>query len=154
MSSKKEEDIAIWLHEAYIKKVKDVATLEKQLKETSIYPYFQNNVVEHLEETKRHVELFKSCLYRYKYLPFCESNKVKRKQSKRLRFYPSDMALVREIYSPYASKEDSILSYQVIKEAAEDLGDRETVRVCNKILQDEKKIEDWRLAVGVVTKEI
>lgn len=152
MSSKKEEDIAIWLHEAYIKKVKDAAILEKQLKESSGF-YYKNNIEEHLEETKHHAELFKSCLCRYKYLPFCESNNVNKKPTKRPKSYPSDMAFVRDIYSSYASKEDNVSSYQVIKEAALDLGDRETVRVCNRILRDEKKIEDWRLAVGVVAKE-
>lgn len=64
MSSKKEEDIAIWLSAAYASKIKAIAILEKQFRESS--GYYQNNIQEHLKETKCHAELFKKCLDRYR----------------------------------------------------------------------------------------
>ncbi len=133
-----------------------MAILEKQLREGSGYSYYQNNIEEHLKETKHHAELFLQCLDKYRH-PIVSTKtslaKVNTKRLKKLKSYKSDKAFVRDVYSSYTPTEDSILSYQAIKEAAEDLGDRETVNVCDRILQDEKKIEDWRLAVSVVVKE-
>ncbi len=156
MSIKKEEDIAVWLCDAYTSKIKTIAILEKQLKEGSGYSYYQNNIKEHLKETKHHAELFLQCLSKYRHPIVSTKNnliKVNTKRLKKSKLYKSDKAFVRDVYSSYTPKEDSVLSYQAIKEAAEGLGDRETVSICDIILQDEKKIEDWRLAVSVVAKE-
>lgn len=153
MSSTKEEEIATWLHDAYIKKLKSEASLKKQLKQAIGYPDFQSSIEEHLEETKLHAHLLKNCLNKYKDSSAVGLNKTKQRRDKHLESYGSDMAFVRDVYGSYVEEENSVPSYELIRQAAEDLEDRETVLVCDIVLRDEKKIKDWRLAVSVLTKE-
>ena len=153
MRSNKEEEIATWLRDSHAKKLKALVSLKKQLKQASGYPDFQSSIQEHLEETKNHAELLKSCLSRYSDPAVTRLSKTSKKPSKQLKSYKSDMAFVRDVYGSYATEKNSVLSYEVIRQAAEELGDDVTVQVCDKVLQDEKKIEDWRLAVSVLTKE-
>lgn len=153
MRSNKEEEIATWLRDAYIKKLKAVASLKKQHKQAFGYPDIQRNIKEHLVETRLHAQLLKGCLSRYRHLNVIGPDKTNPKQSKQLASYGSDMAFVKDVYGSYVEEEDGVPSYEVIRQAAKELGDNETVLVCDMVLRDEKKIEDWRLAVSVLTKE-
>jgi ferritin-like metal-binding protein YciE len=52
---------------------------------------------------------------------------------------------VKNVHSSYAAEHTEIATYTVIRAAASEAGDMETVSVCDEILEDEKEMADFLL---------
>ena len=54
-------------------------------------------------------------------------------------------AMVKNLHSGYAAEHAEIASYTVIRAAASEFGDTETVSICDQILSDENEMALWLL---------
>lgn len=53
--------------------------------------------------------------------------------------------MVKNVHSSYAAEHVEIASYTLIRAAASELGDMETVAACDEILVDENDMAQWLL---------
>ncbi|MEX2341174.1 MAG: DUF892 family protein [Candidatus Paceibacterota bacterium] len=154
MGVEKENELASWLRDAQAVKAGFVTILEKQAEETSYDTRVQSEIREYLEETKRHVRMMESCVRKYNEMSPIRKRKFNQAKflSRNLNVGMLGVGFVRDVYGSYVARRFDVVSYQTIKEAAKDLGDKETVKACDKILKDERKTRDWLLAVEALTK--
>lgn len=145
MTETQQKTLVSWLDDAYALEEGLVQVLEKQVEETADHPEMQSKLKEHLEETKRHAELVESCLTRYDTTP-SRTKDIFSKMSATMNVYGmsfADDAVVKNVHSSYAAEHFEIATYTTIRAAAEELGDIDTVEVCNEILVDESDMAVW-----------
>lgn len=145
MNDKQKDTYIAWLNDAHAMEVGLVTMLEKQAKETEGIPEMNARIVEHLEETKRHAEMVKACVDRHGGSTSTGKDVLSQISSTVSGLGTSMMsdAMVKNVHASYAAEHFEIASYQTLRAAAEELGDSETVSVCNEILKDEERMADW-----------
>src|SRR5690606_21981073 len=133
MNDKQKETYIAWLNDAHAMEVGLVTMLEKQAKETEGMPEMNARIKEHLEETKRHAELVKACVDRHGGSTSTGKDVLSQISSTVSGLGTSMMsdAMVKNVHSSYAAEHFEIASYQTLRAAAEELGDSETVAVCD-----------------------
>lgn len=147
MNEEQKKMLIAWLNDAHAMEEGLMQVLEKQIAETEGKPAMQTKLKEHLEETKRHAELVRSCLTRYETEPSGAKDLMAKVASAVNGFGMSltTDAMVKNVHSSYAAEHFEIASYQVIRAAAEKLGDAETIDVCDEIMKDEEDMAAWLL---------
>ena len=148
MNEEQKSSLIAWLNDAHAMEEGLIGILEKQIEETEGKPEMQGMLRQHLEETKHHAELVRSCLSRYDTEP-SGSKDMLAKVTAAINGFGMSLssdALVKNVHSSYAAEHFEIASYTVIKAAASELGDSETVAVCDQIIPEERAMGDWLLA--------
>lgn len=145
MNDDQKKALIAWLNDAHAMEESLIKMLEKQVEETEGKPEMQGRLKEHLEETKRHAELVRSCLSRHGEEPSTGKDMLAKMTAvvSGLGTSLADDAMVKNVHSSYAAEHFEIASYTVIRAAAEALGDSETVTVADGIMDDEERMAAW-----------
>ncbi len=144
-----------WLNDAHALEESLVVMLEKQITEEE-NAEMKTKLEEHLEETKRHAQLVRSCLSRHGEEPSGGKDFLGTVSSA-LAGMGVSMAhdkMVKNVHSSYAAEHAEIATYTIIRAAASEFGDMETVTACDEILQDENSMAQFLLEqMPIVTTE-
>ena len=140
------EDIYMaWLNDAYGMENALLQVLQNHAKDAQDHPQMHAKIQEHLDKTRRHVELIKGCIERRGGSPSAVktgmANLVGVMQG--MSTGMAEDELVKNGIADYAAENFEIASYQALIAAAHDLGDEQTGRVCQQILADEKDMANW-----------
>lgn len=141
----KNDTYMAWLKNAHAMEMGLITTLEKQIGETDTEPIIQERLKEHVEETKRHAQLVQDSVERNGG-SVSTAKDVVSKMSASLAGVGTSMmddSLVKNLQTSYAAEHLEIAMYTAIQETARIMGDMETVRMCDTILSDERRMADW-----------
>lgn len=131
-----------------------VRILEEHLDLVMGHGELENKIREHLEETRVHAEKIGNALKRLggkvsrfksgvaRYLGMLESKKP----------FSIHDRLIKNIILEYVAEHLEIASYEVLIATARETGDGEIIRICEAILESEKKMATWlkeRLLIAV-----
>ena len=133
----RDEFLVNWVKSAYGMELGLVPVLEKQSKEVQGDPDFRRSIEEHLQKTRHHAELLRSHLQAMgeNYANVRPSNPVAAAYSQ-TGMNGSDRTQETELID-YVTEAFEWASYRALKALATQLGDHDTGRVCDQILQDE-----------------
>ena len=131
-----------WLNDAYAMERSIIQVLENHAGDAKDHPDMQARLQQHLEETRRHAEQVKSCIERLG----GSTSAIKTGMATvmgTVQGMSTALArdeLVKNALHDYATEYFEMASYKSLIAAAQDIGDLETVNVCQQILQDEESI--------------
>jgi len=134
-----------WLKDAYAMETSLVTVLENHAKDAQKIPQVHARIQQHITETRRHVDLVKSCIERLGGdAPVLKSGIANFFGSlKELPMAVSEDELVKNALADYATEHFEIASYMALIAGAQAMGDMETVRICQEILKDEQEMARW-----------
>lgn len=158
MNNEQKDTYLAWLNNAHAMEVGLIKTLEKQVESADREPQMQRRVSEHLGETRRHVDLVKECIERNGGDTSAGKDMLS-KMSATLTGWGTELmedTMVKQVHQSYAAEQFEIATYTAIKAAAQARGDTETARICDVILDDEKRMAQWLIEQlpDVVTKHL
>lgn len=139
------EQLITWLNDAYGLEQNLTKVLEHRVKDVSDHPNMKAKVQQHLEQTRRHADLVKGCIERLG----GKTSSVKSGMAnisgtiQGLSTGAAKDEMVKNVLSDYSSEQFEIASYLSLISAATELGDQETVRICEQILKDEEDMASW-----------
>lgn len=146
-----------WLNDAYGMEQSLVQVLENHVKDAKDHPQMQARIQQHLDETRRHAELVKSCIERLG----GDTSAIKSGMSKimgtvqGLSTGAAKDELIKNALADYSAEHFEIASYTSLITAAQTMGDQETARVCQQILRDEESMASWlQQQIPTITQEM
>jgi len=132
--------VIAWLDNAYAMETGLVHTLQSHAKDAQDFPQLQAKILQHVEETRRHAGLVRACVVRLggstSGLKSGMATAAGKVQGVAMR--PAQDKVVKNTLADSSAEQMEISSYQALIAAAQDLGDQETVAMCQQILQDEE----------------
>lgn len=135
-----QEWLTSWLNDAYGMENALIQILGDHVKESEGHPELHAKIQEHLEVTKRHAEMVKSCIERLggstSSVKTGMSNLFGKMQG--MAGGAAEDALVKAGISDFAAENFEIASYSALITAAKSVGDEETATTCQQILADEQ----------------
>jgi ferritin-like metal-binding protein YciE len=148
MNEKQKETLVAWLRDAHAMEEGLVTILEKQVKETAHMPDIQIRVEDHLEETREHAQKIADCLAKYDAEPSGGKDFLSKVSATigGMGMTMMEDSLVKNIHSSYAAEQFEIVTYTLLRSAAEELGDMDTAAVCDEIIVDEDAMAEWLIA--------
>ena len=134
-----------WLNDAHGMENALIKILEHQVKDARDYPPVQAKLEQHLEQTRGHAQMTKDCI------EALGGHTSALKTGMATLFgqlqAPSTGAakdeMVKNALADYAAENFEIASYTALIQAAQDLGEQQTARVCQQILQEEQEMAHW-----------
>ena len=146
MNDEQKKMFVAWLNDAHALEESLITMLGKQIEEEQDGE-MKAKLEEHLEETKRHAQLVRSCLTRYGEEPSGGKDLLGTLTSAISGLGVSMMhdKDVKNVHTGYAAEHTEIASYTIIRAAASEAGDMETVTACDEILQDENNMAQFLL---------
>jgi ferritin-like metal-binding protein YciE len=157
MAGKTEQDILLsWLNDAYSMENSLIQVLEHRVKDAKDYPTVQAADERHLEETRRHAEAIKGCIERLggstSSIKSVLANLFGQMQAPMTGMATDE--IVKNFLTDYAAECFEVASYRSLIAAAADLGDRETLAVCERNLQEDQAMATWLLDnIPMITRE-
>jgi ferritin-like metal-binding protein YciE len=139
------ELVIAWLNDAHAMELGIAQVLERHAEEAKDHPQMQAGLQRHLEQTRRHAELVKSCVERMG----GETSGVKSGMASvmgAVQGMATKLAkdeLIKNTLHDYGTEHFEIACYTSLIAAAENLGDQETARVCQEILRDDQAMADF-----------
>lgn len=134
-----------WLNDAYSMEKGLIPVLENHAKDAKNHPQIQSRIQQHVEETRRHADLVQGAIDRLggdvSAIKSGVGSLMGTLQS--MATGPFKDELVKNAISDFAAEHFEIASYRALIAAAQDIGDMETVRVCQEILRDEEQMAQW-----------
>jgi ferritin-like metal-binding protein YciE len=134
-----------WLRDAHAAEEQAVTMLSNTASRIENYPELKVRFEQHHAETKRHSERIKQCLERHGSGP----SMIKEAGTKMIGLgqalsgiFTSD-EVMKAVLACYTFEQMEIASYRILVAAARHLGDTETQRVCEEILQEELAMAKW-----------
>lgn len=140
-----QELLIAWLNDAYAMENALIRTLEHRVKDAKDYPHMQARDQQHLEETRRHAELVKSCVERLG----GDTSAIKTGMAnimgtvKAMSTEPAKDELVKNCLADYAAEQFEVASYAALIAGAQALGDQETAQICEQILREDEAMAAW-----------
>jgi len=134
-----------WLNDAYSMENALIQVLENHAKDAEDHPQVQSGIQEHIQTTRRHAERVEECIQRLG----GDTSTLKSgiaKISGTLQGMSTGVAedeLVKNAIADYAAEQFEIASYRALIAAAEELGDQETVRICQENLREDEAMAQW-----------
>lgn len=134
-----------WLNDAHGMETSLIQVLEHQIKDAKDYPQVKTKLEQHLEQTRRHAQLVKGCVESM-------GGKTSTVKAGLASFFGQVQALstgaardemMKNTLNDYAAECFEIASYTSLIEAAQALGEQQTAKVCQQILQDEEEMARW-----------
>jgi len=141
----KRELVIAWLNDAHAMENALVQVLEHRVKDAKDYPWVQAKDQEHLEQTRRHAELVKGCIERLG----GQTSAVKSVMGTVFGAMQAPMTglardeVVKNFLVDYAAENFEVASYRALITAAAEVGDQETVAICEQILLDDQTMAGW-----------
>jgi ferritin-like metal-binding protein YciE len=150
--------VIAWLNDAYAMERSITQVLENHAKDAKDHPPMQARIEQHLEETRRHADLVKGCVERLGGSTSSIKGGVATVMGT-VQGMSTGMAadeLVKNALHDYGTEYFEMACYKALIAAAQDIGDQETVAVCQQILRDEEAMAAWldRQLPGVVTETL
>jgi ferritin-like metal-binding protein YciE len=137
-----------WLNDARALEMGLVQALESQAKLARNHPEMQEHFQTHADESRNHAQLVESCIERRggKISPTkgLFATLTGGLQGAITAFMGDD--LMKGVLAAFASEHLEVASYRALVIAADELGDEETSRICQEILDDELAMIDWLYA--------
>ena len=139
------ELVIAWLNDAHAMELGIAQVLERHVEEAKDHPQMQTGLQRHLEQTRRHAELVKGCVERMG----GETSGIKSGMASvmgAVQGMTTKLAkdeLIKNALHDYGTEHFEIACYTSLIAAAENLGDQETVRVCQEILRDDQAMADF-----------
>ena len=139
------ELVIAWLNDAHATELGIAQVLERHVEEAKDHPQMQTGLQRHLEQTRRHAELVKGCVERMG----GETSGIKSGMASvmgAVQGMTTKLAkdeLIKNALHDYGTEHFEIACYTSLIAAAENLGDQETVRVCQEILRDDQAMADF-----------
>jgi ferritin-like metal-binding protein YciE len=140
-----EDRLIQWLRDAHAMEEHAVTMLSTLAGRLDGYPEFKTQVERHLKETERQVERLNACIDRRN----GGSSAIKDTIAKMAAFAQGASGIavgdepVKGALALYTFEHMEVASYQILIAAAEEVGDMETKRVCEEILQEEAAMGQW-----------
>lgn len=129
--------LANWVKDAYSMELGLATVLERQTGELSHDSSFEKGLERHLEQTRQHAHLLRDCLRRMD----VDASGIQPSPPVFNRYSQTDGGgvdpVLRTELFDYVTENFEIASYRAIGALARKLGDRETVEICERILEDE-----------------
>jgi len=144
VSSTSNERVIAWLNDAYAMEKALVQVLEHRIKDAKDFPAVQQMDEQHLEDTRRHVELVGGCIERLGEQP----SSVKSVIGTVFGAMQAPMTglaqdeVVKNCLTDYAAEQFEVISYRALIEAAMQIGDTETVSVCEQLMREDQAMAD------------
>jgi ferritin-like metal-binding protein YciE len=144
-SRSRRERLITWLNDAYAMELAQIPVLENHAKDAKDLPWVRSKHLEHLEQTRRHAEMVKGCIQRLDGSPSAGKAAVGRLTGamNSVVSEPFDDEVVKNFLSDHAAENLEIASYRAIIALARELGDRETMLLCEEILWEEEAMAAW-----------
>lgn len=150
------ETVIAWLNDAYAMENSLIQVMENHAKDAKGHATIQAKIQDHIEQTRRHAELVKSCIERLG----GHTSAIKSGLSTvtgMMQGMSTGMAkdeLVKNALADYAAEHFEIACYTSLISAAHAVGDGETARICRQILDDEEKMASWlEQQIPIITQE-
>jgi ferritin-like metal-binding protein YciE len=130
-----------WLKDAYSMETTLISALEDHARDARDFPELRGGLEQHLQQTRRHADLVKSCLERHG-----ESASGLKTglsglagQLKNMMNAAAADEVVKNTLDDFVAEHLEIASYTALIAAAEQLGDQQTATICRQILQEEQE---------------
>lgn len=155
MNDNQKKMMLVWLNDAHALEEGLITMLTKQVEEEKDGE-MKAKLEEHLEETKHHAELVQSCIARYGEEPSGGKDFLSTVSSK---IAGAGVSItqdkeVKNVHSSYVAEHTEIATYNIIRAAAFEFEDMETVAMCDEILQDENEMAQFLFEqIPLVTSE-
>jgi ferritin-like metal-binding protein YciE len=132
--------LVTWLKDAHALERAEIPILERHAQQANPRPELRARLERHIGETERHMETIERCLDRYGERPSTVKDALARFGGTLESFAtaPFGDTLVKNVVADYSMEHMEIAAYEGIRAAASRLGDEETVRACDSILDDER----------------
>ncbi|HZO72774.1 MAG TPA: ferritin-like domain-containing protein [Ktedonobacteraceae bacterium] len=134
-----------WLNDAHGMENALIKILEHQVKDAKNYPQVQSKLEEHLEQTRRHAEMVKSCVESLG----GKTSAVKTGmaslfgQMQAISTGPAQDEMIKNALADYAAENFEVASYTSLVDAATVLGEQRVAQVCQQILQEDQEMARW-----------
>lgn len=138
------ELVIAWLNDAHAMENALVQVLEHRVKDAEDYPVVQAMDQQHLEETRRHAELTKSCIERL-------GGNVSTVKSVLGTLFGAMQApttglardeIVKNALVDFAAENFEVASYRALIAGASEIGDAETASICEQIMREDQAMAD------------
>jgi ferritin-like metal-binding protein YciE len=139
------ELVVAWLNDAHAMEQGIAEVLERHAADAKDHQQMYARVQQHLEETRRHAELVKSCLERMGEQPSGIKTGMASVMGA-VQGMSTKMAkdeLIKNTLHDYGTEHFEIACYTSLMAAAQDLGDQETAMVCQQILREEQAMAEF-----------
>jgi ferritin-like metal-binding protein YciE len=141
MSANEQLDLYLaWLKDAHAMEEALIPNLENHAKDAAEYPQIQNRMRQHIEETRRHADMVRSCIERLGEKPSATKVTLGKIMGTvgGMGTGPAKDEMVKNCLADFAAEHQEIASYQALIVGARDLGDEETAGICEQILEEER----------------
>lgn len=122
-----------------------IPILENHANDAKDYPQIQARIQQHVAETRQHANLVQGCIERHgesiSAVKTSVGSLIGTVQS--VATGPFEDQLVKNALTDYASENFEVACYRALIVAAQQLGDQETVRICEQILRDDQEMASW-----------
>ena len=139
------ELVIAWLNDAHAMELGIAQVLERHIEEAKDHPAMHAGLQRHLEQTRRHAELVKSCVERMggetSGLKTGMASVMGTVQGMTTKLAKDE--LIKNTLHDYGTEHFEIACYTSLIAAAENFGDQETAQVCREILRDDQTMADF-----------
>ena len=139
------ELMVAWLNDAHAMEQGIAEVLERHAASAKDHPQMQARMQQHFEETVRHAELVKGCLQRIGEEPSAVKTGMASVMGavQGMSMKVAQDELIKNTLHDYGTEHFEIACYTSLMAAAQELGDQETVQVCQQILQEEQAMAEF-----------
>ena len=139
------EMLVAWLNDAHSMEKALIPVLKNHANDAKDYPEVHKRDTEHMEETKRHVELVEECLSRLGEKPSGAKSMMGEIMGRfqAMSTEPFVDEMMKNFLADYATEQFEIASYKSLAAAARHLGEEEIATTCERILKDEERMAEW-----------
>lgn len=134
-----------WLNDAYAMENALAQILQKQLNDAENFPEVQARLQQHLEVTKQHADLVKSCVNRLggdtSTLKSALGSIMGAMQG--MSTGAAEDRVVKDALADFAAENFEVASYTSIITAAQELGDTKTATTCEQIRRQDADMAQW-----------
>lgn len=134
-----------WLRDAHAAEEQSEQMLSKFAGRIENYPALKEQIHRHIEETRGQARRLKTCLERYD----DSSSTLKDTFGKMMAFAQGmsgvfvDDEIIKGSMAAYTFEHMEIASYRILIAAADAVGDMETRKICEQILEEEIAMASW-----------
>lgn len=137
--------VLAWLNDAYGMENALIPTLKNHAKDAKNYPHIQAKLEQHLEQTRHHAQMVKSCIERLG----GSTNGLKTAlglafgKVQGISTGPAQDEVIKDALADYAAENFEVASYTALIAAAQAIGDNQTASVCQQIRQEDQDMAHW-----------
>jgi ferritin-like metal-binding protein YciE len=133
-----------WLNDAYAMETGMIDVLEQRVRSAKEFPAIRKMFESHLRQTRQHAKMVAQCIERIGGARVAPTPAIG--SPLRSAWSPTDRTsrdeVVRNCLVDYAAEQFEVVTYQALIEAASQVGDAQTVRVCEQIMREDQAMAD------------